>query len=204
MSWLSSFLHPERGYNKARDEYNKYYDQAQMYQQPFLDNATGAYGGLSEAMKALLDPQGLQDKWASGYEESDAAKNAENMATQHGLNAASSMGMLGSTPALQALQTGTSNIVSADKQHYLDDLMKKYLSGIGIGEDIYGVGASSAGQMGQNAMTNAQRIAEMVYNSTNAPGQTFGNIAGMGANLFGNYLTGGMGTGSYGRGAWKP
>jgi hypothetical protein len=176
MSWLSSFLHPEKGYQAAQDQLEKYYQQAQQQYQPFIQQGQEAYGGLSEAMKALLDPQALQDKWASGYQESDAAKQLESMAQQQGLGAASSMGLMGSSPALQAIQSGTSGIVAQDRQRYLDDLLNKYQAGIGIGQNIYGTGATAANQFGQNAMNMGHNSAQTAFGAQNAPGDILSKL----------------------------
>lgn len=203
MSWLSSFLHPERGYQAGQEQLDKYYGQAQGYYDPYIQHGEKAYGGISGAMDKLLNPAALYDEWSKGYSESEAAKQAEGLATEHGLDAASSLGLMGSTPALQAIQAGTSGIVAQDKQTYLNDLMQKYMTGIGIGQDIYGKGATAAGQAGQNAMTQGQNSAQLAYGKTNAPGQLFGNLLNAGINLGTSYLTGGMGKGSYGRGAWS-
>lgn len=203
MSWLSSFLHPERGYGAAQNELDKYYEQGQGYQQPYNQHGQDAYSQLGPALQALLNPQELQDKWASGYKESDYAKMAEESAKQHGLDSASSMGLLGSTPALQAIQAGMSRIGSEDRNNYMNDLFNKFQLGTGLGQNIYGTGANAANQMSNNAMNMGQNSAGMQFNKTNAPGQTFGGISGLLANLGGNYLTGGMGSGGFGRGAWS-
>lgn len=211
MSWLSSFLHPERSYEDAQKELEKYFQQAQQYQQPYMQHGEEAYGGLSNAMNALLNPEELYSKWAGGYQESPAAKYAESAAQEHGLNAASSMGLMGSSPALQAIQAGTSQIGAEDRQNYLNDLMQKYLSGIGIGQNIYGIGSNAAGQLGQNAMNMGQNSAQMKFNQTNAPGNLFGNLLGTGASfaggLAGNYLNSKwnpMGGGGYSPGYGMP
>lgn len=151
MSWLTSFLHPEKGYQAGQGQLDKYYQQGQGYTQPFLE--------------ALSNPEALQNKWSSGYEESEAAKQAKDMAQQHGLNAANSMGLMGSNTALNAIQSGTSQIGNEYKQNYLDDLMKKYLAGSGI-----------ASEMGKNAMNMGQNSAQMKFGETNAPGNMLSKL----------------------------
>jgi len=178
MSWLSSFLHPGRGYQKGQQQLDKYYQQANSFQQPFLNNASSAYGGLNTAMQNLLDPEALQSKWAESYEESPAAQQARVLATQSGLDAASSMGLMGSSPALSALQEGATNISLKDRANYMNDLMQKYMAGIGVGQNIYGTGANAAGQMGQNAMNMGQNSAQMAFGQQNAGGDLFSKILG--------------------------
>lgn len=203
MSWLSSFLHPDRGYKSAQDELTKYYNQGQGYLQPY--NQFGLNQGVNQQkyIDELTDPQTLQDKWSKGYEESQAAKDMENLATQHGVNAASSLGLGGSNTALNAIQSGTSGIVAQDKQKYLDDLMEKYKTGVGLSENMYNQGVKTAGEMGHNAITQGEDAAGLKFGETNAQGNLFGKIAGGASNILLNYLTGGMGVGGFGRGAWS-
>lgn len=207
MSWLSSFLHPEKSYDKAKQELEKYYQQSQDlynqgqgYLQPYNQNGMETYGKYSGAMDKLLNPAGLQDEWSKNYQESDIAKQNEAMATQHGLNSASAMGLMGSQPALSAIQSGTAGIVAQDRQQYLDDLMKKYMTGIGIGQDIYGKGASAANSMsgnamnqGKNAMQMGENASQMEFNKNNAQGDLFGKLLGGAGGLLGSALGGPIG-----------
>ena len=191
MSWLSSFLHPEKGYKAAQEQLDKYYQQAQGNLQPYNQNGQDVYGKYKDAMDKLLNPGGLQDEWSKNYQESDIAKQNEAMASQSGLNAAQQMGLNGSSPALQAIQSGTAGIVAGDRQKYLDDLMQKYMTGIGIGSDIYGKGANAANSMSQNAMNMGQNSAQNKFNQSNAQGDLFGKLLGGGIGLAGSALGGG-------------
>ena len=178
MSWLSSFLHPDRAYKGAQDQLNQGYNNAQGYQQPFMNNGVNAGGQLNTAMNNLLNPEELQNKWAQGYKTSDVAKNNMGLANQQGLDAASSMGLMGSTPAIQAIQAGTSQIGAQDQQNYLNDLMQKYMQGVGIGQNFYNTGANAAGQMGQNSMTHGQDSANMTHGQKSSGGNMLSNIVG--------------------------
>jgi hypothetical protein len=192
MSWLTSWLHPERGYKAGQEELDKYYQDAQGQLQPYNQQGQEQYGNLNNYINTLMDPQALQDKWASGYKESEAAKNMEGLAQQHGLDAASSMGLMGSNTALGAIQAGTSGIAAQDRQNYLNDLMEKYKMGAGLSQGIYGTGANAAGQMGQNAMNMGQNSAQMQLGKTNAQGELLGGLlgsaGGLGGGLLSNYL----------------
>jgi len=203
MSMFSSFMHPGRGYQDAQDQLDKYYGQAQQGYQPYMERGGYAGGQLQSAMDILLNPKGLQDEWMNSYETSPQAKWAQEQAKQQGLDTAGSMGLMGSQSALQAIQGGMSNIGMQDKQNYLQDLMDKYKTGVGLGENIYGTGANMAGQSGRDAMQMGQNSAEMAYGKASAPGQLFGNLLNTGINSGTSYLTGGMGTGGFGRGAWS-
>jgi hypothetical protein len=193
MSWLSSFLNPGKGYEKGQEQLDKYYGQAQGALQPYNQNGQDQYANLQEMLKNLMDPQALQDKWASGYKESAAAKNAEGIAQEHGLDAASSMGLMGSNTALNAIQRGTSQIGADDKQNYLDQLMEKYKQAVGLSSGIYGQGANAAGIMSNNAMNMGQNSAEMAYGKQNAGGNMLSGLIGAGIGAAGSALGGPMG-----------
>jgi len=191
MNFISSFFHPDRGYKAGQDQLDKYYNQAQSSMEPLVQQGQQQYGNINNSINALLDPQALQDKWSSGYQESQAAKDSQGMAQQQGLDAASSMGLMGSNTALNAVQAGTSQIGAQDRQTYLDNLMQKYMAGTGMAQNVYGQGATAAGQMGQNSMNMGQNSAQMSYGQQNAPGQMFGNLLKTGENLASSWLLGG-------------
>jgi len=193
MSWLSNFLHPDRGYKKAQEQLDKYYAQSQGYLEPYNQYGQNAYGSINSAMNSLLNPEELQNKWIEGYAESPAAKQAEALAQEHGLDAASGLGLMGSNTALDAIQSGATQIGLNDRQNYLDNLMQKYLAGVGIGQDIFGKGANSANQMSNNAMNMAQNAAQMAYGRQNAGGDLFSKLLGGGIGLLGSALGGPIG-----------
>ena len=199
MSWLSNWLNPGRGYEKGQEQLDKYYQQGQGYQQPYNQNGQGQYGNLNEYIQNLMNPEALQSKWAEGYSESPAAKQAEQLAQEHGLNAASSMGLTGSNTALNAIQQGSSQIGLNDRQNYLDNLMQKYMAGAGLSQGIYNTGAQAGGQMGQNAMNMGGESANMAFGKQNAPGQMFNDLLKTGA-----YAYTGGGTGGGGSAPWSP
>lgn len=193
MSWLSSFLNPGKGYEKGQEQLDKYYNQAQGALNPYNQQGQSQYGNLNDYIKALMDPQALQDKWAKGYTESESAKNAEGMAKEHGLDAASSMGLMGSSPALGAIQAGTTQIGLDDRQNYLNNLMQKYLAGAGLSQGIYGMGENAASGMANNSMNMGQNSAQMAYNKQNAGGNMLSGLLGLGGSIAGSALGGPIG-----------
>lgn len=180
MGMLSSFLHPGRAYDKAQKEMERYYGQGQEALQPYMQQGQTAFAPLSGAMNALLNPIDLQNEWAQSYETSPYAQMQMDMARNQGLEAASSMGIMGSSPALQSIQAGQSMIGAADRDNYLNSLMQKYLAGAGVAQGIYGTGAGAASQFGQNAMNMGNNAAEMAYGKASAPGNMLGNLIGLG------------------------
>ncbi len=207
MSWLDpfdiigaagDFMHPEKGYKKGQQQLDKYYQQGQGYLQPYNQFGQDAYGNLSDAMKKLLDPAALQAEWMKGYSESPTAKYTEGLAQEHGLDAASGLGLMGSNTALNAIQGGTTQIGLDDRQNYLNDLMQKYLAGAGIAGNIFNTGAGAANQMSNNAMNMGGNSAQMAFGQQNARGDLFGKLLGTGIGA----LTGGAGGGA-GGGGWS-
>jgi hypothetical protein len=185
---LKSFLHPEMGYKKAQEEANRMYQEAKGFQTPYHERGLEAYGPLKDAYGRLLDPVSLQNEWAKAYETSPEALRAMEFAKQQGLEGASSMGLMGSSGALQNLQQGASDIMLQDRRNFLNDLMQKYMQGIGLGKDIYGAGASTAGNLGNQAARQGENMAQLAYNRKNAPGSQLSGILGIGANLLGGLL----------------
>ncbi len=199
-----SFFNPGRGYEKGQKELDKYYQQAQQYQQPYNQNGQNQYANLNDMIKNLMDPSALNNKWMESYNTSPQAIQAQQMANEHGANAASSMGLMGSNTALNATQAGTTQIGLNDRQNYLNDMMEKYKTAAGLSQGIYGQGANTAGQMGQNAMNMGQNSAEMQYGRENAGGNMISGLIGAGLGGIGS----GIGTNLAGRwgttGAKKP
>ena len=185
---IGSFLHPEKGYKKGQEQLDKYYNQASSLYQPYINQGQDAYGNLSGAMQNLLNPADFQNQLLSSYEPSEAARLASTGARNSGLNAASSMGLMGSTPALQALQAGTQGIMANDQQNYLNNLLNQYFHGAEIAQNIYGTGAQAGQNMGANAMNMGQNSAQMAYGQQNAPGQMFNDLLKTAAYAYSNPL----------------
>jgi hypothetical protein len=178
MGLFDSFLHPERGYKKAQQQFNQYYNQGQGYLNSYNQHGQEGYQNYAGAENALLNPEALLQRFLSSYQESPFAKQLEGEATQRGLNAASSLGLNGSSPALSAIQQGTTGIYNQDRENYLNRLLQQYLQGAGIAGNVYGTGAQAAGQQGQNALNAGNQNAQFAYGQQNAPGNLFGNIVG--------------------------
>lgn len=56
MSWMTSFLHPQRGYQAGQNELDRRYQEAQQYQQPYNQYGQDAYGNINTAMQQFLNP----------------------------------------------------------------------------------------------------------------------------------------------------
>lgn len=173
---FNSFMHPERGYEKAQEQLDKYFAQGQNALSPYMQQGQAAYEPMFGAMQNLLNPEELYNQWAQNYSTSPYAQDLMGRAQTQGLDAASSMGLLGSTPALQAIQAGTSQIYNQDRGNYIDDMTKRYLAGAQMAQGLYGSGQNAAGQFGQNAMNMGNNSAQMAFGQQNAPGSMFNDL----------------------------
>lgn len=191
-SMINSFLNPQDAYKDAEDQIQKGWQQAQGYESPFVNQGQAQYGNLMGAEGALLNPAQLENQWTQQYQTSPYAQQMLQQNKAQGLDAASSMGLMGSSGALNNIQVGAGNIVNQDRQQFLNDLMQKYMTGVGIGQNIYGTGATAAGNLASGALQTGENMAGLKYGEEAAPGQMFGNLLGTGLNLGLNYATGGL------------
>ncbi len=173
-------------YKIAEEEAKHGYGQAENYQRPYWQKGLDQTGRLNEAENNLLHPEKLQKEWANSYEQSPWAKRLLQMNQGQGLDAASSMGLMGSSGALANIQQGAGDITAKDRQAYMDDLMKKYLEGIGLGKNIYGVGAQTGANLGQQATDQGTTMANLGYGRTARPGNMFATGAGTATSIIAN------------------
>lgn len=191
MSMFDSFLHPERGYEQGQDVINQGWNEASGYLEPYSQYGNQEHGRLSNAARRLLHPEQLENDWASGYQMSPYAQDELQRANDIGLNAASSMGLMGSSAGLENLQRTGSSIMNADRRNYLQDLMQKYLAGVQTSQNIFNTGATAGNQLFQGRLQTAEDLAKLRYGAANAPGEMFGNIMGQFASGAGRALAGG-------------
>ena len=176
---INSFFHPENAYKQAGQEAAKGWQQSQNYQQPFWQTGFNQAGNLQGAENNLLHPETLENKWSSEYQTSPYAMQLQNQAKTSGLDAASSMGLLGSSTALNNIQSGATNIMNADRDKYMQDMMDKYMKGVGIGQNLYGTGATAGANLGAGAMQNGENMAGAKYGELSAPGNEMKDMLNM-------------------------
>ena len=194
MSWFSNLIHPGGAYDQASSANKQGYEEGQGMRQPYLQQGQEAGGDIMEMLKKLMNPGALQDEWSKGYNTSDTAKQGMAQAQSNGLDAASAMGLGGSSAALNNIQNQTSQIGAQDKQQYMKDLMEKYMGAMGLGNSIYGQGANTANQGANSAQQFGENQAGINYNQQNAGAGLFGSMLGGGAGLLGNVLGGPIGS----------
>lgn len=182
MSFLSDLF--GGGDSSAQTQLSNYYNQGRSALNPYAAAGNNILPQLMSSASALMNPEALEQQWASSYTESPEAKAAEAMATQHGLSSASSMGLIGSSPAVTAIQEGTSDIGLQDKQNYLHDLMQKYLAGVNAARGIYSGGERAAGAIGDLSQTMGENSADLAYNASNGPGDLLAGLLGTAGGAF--------------------
>lgn len=216
--FFQRIFNPGSAYGDASDELKKYYQQAmqgeqqaQQGLQPYMQHGNQAGDSLMTFLSQLSNPAALENQWTSGYQTSPYAQQMLSKNQSSGMDAASQMGLMGSSTALQNIQNSAGNIVQGDRQQYLNDLMQKFMAGIGLGQNIYGTGANAAGQnaglattMGNQAINMGDTMGGLKYNEEMAGPQMFEKLLGAIGGAGGQYLTGGFGKGDYGRGAFAP
>lgn len=173
---LRSFFSPEEGYEAASRRAQQGWQEAKGYQEPFYKHGLDEYGRLNSAIQSLLNPEQLQSQWSMGYETSPMAKRLLDLSREQGLESASSMGLMGSSGALRNLQLGAGDIVAKDRQQYLQDLMNKYLAGLGLSQGIYNTGASTGSELGRQAIGIGETLGGLDYGKARAPGQLLENL----------------------------
>lgn len=183
-SMINSMLHPEAGYEEAAKKMQEAWKQAQGFQEPFRQAGLDQTGRLNTAENSLLDPSALLAQWMSKYQESPYAQKSMANAKEAGLGAASNMGLMGSSAALNNIQQSSSDIMNADRQQFLSDLMQKYMSGIGIGQNMFNTGAATAGNMGRQAIGVGENLGQAAYGAKTAPGALLKDMLAMGAKAF--------------------
>lgn len=191
-SMLSSFFHPERSYKEAERAAQEAWLQAQGFQKPFMEHGLEQYDPLNKARANLLNPVELEGQWSDAYKTSPEAMNALRENRTQGLESAGSMGLMGSSAALKNIQQGAGDIVSKDRQQFLNNLMQKYLAGIGLGENLYGTGANAGANLGQQALGHGDTMAGLQFGRYAAPGKLFGQMGGLALNAMNPGMAGRM------------
>jgi hypothetical protein len=192
MSWLSEFLNPGAAYNRAAQKEQQSYNESQGYRQPYLQYGQTGGNALTDFLNNLKDPAKLQDEWSKGYSESPYAKQLTQENTAQGMDQASAMGLGGSSAALQNVQKGAGDIMQKDRQNYMNDLMQKYLAGIGIGTNMFNTGAGMAEGAAGGAQRHGENQAEYTFGEGAANNQQRSTqIMALIAQMLGNAGTGG-------------
>jgi hypothetical protein len=191
------YVDPGAPYKKAKEGLDPYYQESKTYLNPYNQRGNEVAPEMMEWMKRLANPQDLENEWSQGYQKSPYAQQLLNENQSQGMDAASQMGLTGSSAALGNIQAGAGNIVNQDKQQYMNDLMQKYMQAVGIGQNVYNTGANAAGALAGNATRMGENVAQLDFNKQAARNNMFSGLFGMGG---GGLFGGGGGMGGQGQG----
>ncbi len=181
-------------YQDAMKQYQKYFQGAQNFQNPFFNAGQQGMGKYQDWLKGQEDPGAFINKLMGGYKESPMAHNLQNQSMLAGQNAASANGTLGSTPMMQQAQQNAGNISSMDQNSWLQNAL-------GINTQ-YGQGQKNMMDSGQHAgdmLSNlfsqqGERMGEAAYGKRAGQNQDFMSIL---SGLFGGGGGGGGGGGDF-------
>lgn len=202
MSWFSELLHPGRAYGQAQTVEEEHFNKGQGFRQPYINRGETAGANLETMFQKLMNPGELTNEWSKGYETSPYAKQLQQEAQTGGLDAASAMGLGGSSAALSNIQKGSADIMQKDRQQYMNDMMQKYMAAMGLGQNLYGTGANMSSDAAQGEQTLGQDTAGLTYGKNSAGRNILMKLLGGGAGLLGglgsSFGFGGMTSDMYG------
>ena len=177
-------------YEHAQSELEKYYKQAQGYQNPFYEAGTGTLPYMERYIGEMADPAKFIGGLESQYQESPEAKQAQQEALKGGQSAAAASGMLGSTPFMKQQQQTASDVANRYKQQWLKNVLGihgQYGQGL---SGLTGMGQHAADEMTGMSEREAQAMADMAYGQSQAQNKQAGGIGGLIGGLTG--LVGGL------------
>ncbi len=175
-------------YGDAMSQYQKYMQQAQGVQNPFLQAGTGAIGNYQNWLQGMQDPTKFMNNMMGQYQESPFAKFQQQQGMRAANNMGSATGMTGSTPLMQQAQQNAQNISSGDMNNWLQNVL-------GINSQ-YGQGQQNLMNMGQgsaNALSGmygqmGQQMGEGAYGQRAGQNQDFWNMLGGGMGMLGSFF----------------
>jgi hypothetical protein len=176
-------------YNDAMNEYQKWAQQAQGFQNPYMQAGQGAIGNYQNWAQGMQDPSQFINGLMGQYQESPFAKYQQQQGIRTANNMGSASGLTGSTPLQMQAQQNAQNISSGDMNSWLQNVL-------GINSQ-YGQSQQnlmSGGQNAANSLTSlygnmAPWMGGAAYGQQAGKNQDFWNMLGgglkLGAGLFG-------------------
>ncbi len=169
---------------KPYDEYQKWMQQAQQAQQPYLNAGTGAIGDYQKWLQGQQDPSKFINNLMGQYQQSPYTSYLQQQAQNAGQNAASASGLMGSTPMMQQMQQNSGNIAQQGMNDWLQNVL-------GINTQ-YGQGQQNLMTGGQNAANSLSNIynqmGQAAYGKQAGKQQDFWNTIGGGLGILGSFL----------------
>lgn len=153
---------------------------------PWITGGENAYGNYQQAINNMQDPEAYYQSLMRGYTESPQAKQAIQQGIQAANAATAASGMQGSGAEQTALQKQGQDIVAADQQNWLNNMLgiaNQYIAGQG-GLQQEGLGAQES--VGGLQAKLAQAAAQAQAKSEEAQQSGKNSAIGGGLGLLGN------------------
>lgn len=180
---------------KAMDAINQNGQQGRAAFDPYNQAGQQAIPQYQQAMQDYQDPFAFMNKIGENYQQSQGATNQVNAITQAMQNAAAASGMAG-TPAVQeALGQKVNDIVGADQNNYMQNIMGMRDRYLNNANNLMGYGMNAAQGINQSYQNQGRSLADLYgdmgqakMGSSQANASGWGNLFGLGANVAGMFL----------------
>jgi len=173
-----------QAFQDAGNQFDKYYNTAQGYQQPFYQAGTQAIPQYQNYVNSMQNPSGFINNLMGQYQESPYARFAQQQAQRANTNAASASGLIGSTPYQQQGEQYAHDISTQDMNQWLQNVLginTQYGGGL---QNLMTGGQNAANMMTQLAGTQGQNMAGTAYGQSQGQSMDFSNLLGGLAGLF--------------------
>jgi hypothetical protein len=172
-------------YKDAQKQIERYFPQAQQYQQPFMQAGINAIPGMQNWLQSMQNPSQFINNQMGNYQESPFAHYQQQQGMRAAQNMGSASGMTGSTPLMQFAQQNAQDISGKDMNQWLQNVLginTQYGQGM---QNIMNMGQHSADSLTQLMSDYMNAQAQMAYGKGAAQqGQQGGLFSGI-AGLFG-------------------
>ncbi|HXK00701.1 MAG TPA: hypothetical protein VNF93_02305 [Buchnera sp. (in: enterobacteria)] len=145
---------PSKPYKDASKQLTQYTNQAATYQNPFYNAGTAAIPQYQKYLSKMSDPTKFINDIMGGYSQSPYSEYEQEQAIRAANNMASSSGLTGSTPLMLQEQENAENISNKDMETWLNHVL-------GINTQ-YGQGLEHEVGMGEKSANSLSRMYEML------------------------------------------
>ena len=144
-------------------------------------NQFGQYAGnqlQGQLSQLLSNPGQLLQQFGQGFQQSPGYQFNVNQATGAANRAAAAGGMAGSPNEQFQLAQQVSGLANQDYNDYLNHVLGLYQQGLGVGQNMFGVGANAANQLSTGLQNNLNNQAQLGINQQNYTNSAQQNAVG--------------------------
>jgi hypothetical protein len=168
----------DKPYKDAMDQFQKYFKQAQGFQNPFWMAGVGALPQMQQYLAGMKDPSGFINKQMGKYKESPYAKYEQEQGLRAAQNMGSASGLTGSTPLTQFAQQQAQDISSQDMNTWLQNVLgvnTQYGQGL---QGLIGGGQQAANSISDLLSKLGQLMGQGAYGAGAGKQQDTSNLIG--------------------------